>query len=61
MASPHLLWDSGTAYELFLSLVVLYTPADLSVRRAWVAGVRARLSTTCDSLKRFFELGEYEA
>lgn len=61
MASPHLLWDSGTAYDLFLSLVALHKPADLSVRRAWAAGVRARLPTTCDSLKRFFELGEYEA
>jgi hypothetical protein len=33
MASPHLLWDSGTAYDLFLSLVVLHKPADF-VRRA---------------------------
>ena len=43
MASPQLLWDWGTAYDLFLSLVVLHKPADFGVRGAWAAGVRARL------------------
>jgi DNA-binding transcriptional ArsR family regulator len=44
MASPQLLWDWGTGYDLFLSLVVLHKPADFGVRGSWAAGVRARLS-----------------
>ncbi len=43
MTSPRLLWDWGTAYDLFVSLVVLHKPADFGVRGAWAAGVRARL------------------
>lgn len=43
MTSPQLLWDWGTAYDLFLSLVVLHEPAKFGVRGAWAAGVRARL------------------
>lgn len=37
-------WDIGTAYDLFISLEVLHKPADFGVRRAWAAGVRARLA-----------------
>ena len=43
MRSPRLLWDWGTAYDLFVSLEVLHQPADFGVRGAWAAGVRARL------------------
>jgi len=43
MTSPKLLWDWGTAYDLFISLEVLHRPADFGVRGAWAAGVRARL------------------
>jgi DNA-binding transcriptional ArsR family regulator len=43
MATPQLLWDSGTAYDLFMSLEVLHDPAEFGVRGAWAAGVRARL------------------
>jgi DNA-binding transcriptional ArsR family regulator len=43
MTSPQLLWDWGTAYELFTSLEVLHKPAEFGVRAAWAAGVRARL------------------
>jgi DNA-binding transcriptional ArsR family regulator len=43
MTSPQLLWDWGTAYDLFMSLSVLHNPADFGVRPAWAAGVRARL------------------
>ena len=43
MTSPRLLWDWGTAYDLFVSLEVLHQPADFGVRGAWAAGVRARL------------------
>jgi DNA-binding transcriptional ArsR family regulator len=38
-----LYWDWGTAYDLFVSLVVLHDPADFGVRGSWAAGVRARL------------------
>jgi DNA-binding transcriptional ArsR family regulator len=43
MTSPRLYWDWGTAYDLFVSLAVLHEPASFGVRRAWAAGVRARL------------------
>ena len=43
MTSPRLLWDWGTAYDLFVSLEVLHSPAEFGVRGAWAAGVRARL------------------
>jgi DNA-binding transcriptional ArsR family regulator len=38
-----LLWDCGTEYELFTSLVVLHRPVVFGVRPAWAAGVRSRL------------------
>jgi len=38
-----ILWDSGTAYELFASLVVLHRPTVFGLRPAWAAGVRSRL------------------
>ena len=44
MATPHLQFDNGTAYDLFVSLAVLHEPSDFGVRGAWAAGVRARLS-----------------
>jgi DNA-binding transcriptional ArsR family regulator len=46
MTSPRLFWDSGTAYDLFVSLVVLHDPSYFGVRGAWAAGVRARLPTS---------------
>ena len=44
MSAPEVAWDWGTAYDLFMSLVVLHKPAEFGVRGAWAAGVRARLS-----------------
>jgi DNA-binding transcriptional ArsR family regulator len=44
MPLPRLLWDIGTAYDLFVSLQVLHRPADFGVRGSWAAGIRARLS-----------------
>jgi DNA-binding transcriptional ArsR family regulator len=41
--TSQLLWDWGTAYDLFISLEVLHEPAQFGVRGAWAAGVRARL------------------
>jgi DNA-binding transcriptional ArsR family regulator len=43
MVDAQLLWDWGTAYDLFVSLHVLHEPGDFGVRGAWAAGVRARL------------------
>jgi len=43
MPLPRLLWDWGTAYDLFVSLDVLHNPAEYGLRSAWAAGVRARL------------------
>lgn len=43
MRSPRLIWDIGTAYDLFVSLHMLYGPAKYGLRGAWAAGVRSRL------------------
>ncbi|MCB0211638.1 MAG: helix-turn-helix transcriptional regulator [Anaerolineae bacterium] len=40
---PQLLWDIGTAYDLFMSLTVLHDPENFGLRGAWAAGVRSRL------------------
>jgi DNA-binding transcriptional ArsR family regulator len=37
-------WDWGTGYDLFFSLFVLHKPDEFSLRGAWAAGVRSRLS-----------------
>lgn len=39
-------WDIGTAYDLFISLLVLHNPSNFGVRPAWAAGMRQRLPTT---------------
>ena len=39
-----LLWESGTAYDFFISLQVLHQAAAFGLRPAWAAGVRQRLS-----------------
>jgi DNA-binding transcriptional ArsR family regulator len=38
-----LLWDWGTAYELFISLEVLNNPSLYGLRASWAAGVRSRI------------------
>jgi DNA-binding transcriptional ArsR family regulator len=43
MPAPRLSWDLGTAYDLFMSLLVLHEPARYGLRGAWAKGVRARL------------------
>jgi len=40
---PMLFWDSGTAYDFFVSLKVLHEPTSFGVRAAWAAGMRSRL------------------
>ena len=39
-----LLWDLGTAYDLFISLTVLHSPDEYELPGAWAAGMRARLA-----------------
>jgi len=48
--SPRIVWDWGTAYDLFASLHVLHHPGSFGLRGAWAAGVRSRLSTTHRSI-----------
>ncbi len=36
-------FDNGTAYDFFISLVVLHYPGDFGLRPSWAAGVRSRL------------------
>ncbi len=43
---PNLSWDSGTAYDMFLSLQVLHEPSMFGLRAAWAAGMRSRLPVT---------------
>jgi DNA-binding transcriptional ArsR family regulator len=38
-----LLWDIGTAYELFVSLKVLHEPETFGLRASWAAGIRSRI------------------
>ena len=43
MGNPQLIWQVGTAYDMILSLHVLYEPERYGLRGAWAAGVRSRL------------------
>jgi DNA-binding transcriptional ArsR family regulator len=36
-------WDSGTAYDFFISYMVLARPKQFGLRSAWASGMRARL------------------
>lgn len=47
-----LLWDSGTAYEFFISVCVLYNPEHFGLRPAWAAGIRSRIPVL---ERKFFE------
>ena len=57
--APHILWDWGTAYDLFASLDVLHHPEHFGLRGSWAAGVRSRLTSSQrtileDAQKLFF-------
>lgn len=41
---PKLIWDQGSAYDLFVSLRILHQPDTFGLRPSWAAGVRSRLS-----------------
>ncbi len=43
MKHQEILWDWGTAYDLFCSLRVLHEPGHYGLRPSWAAGVRSRL------------------
>lgn len=40
---PELIWEVGTAYDLFISLEVLHRPEEFGLRPSWAAGVRSRV------------------
>ncbi len=40
---PEIIWDRGSAYDLFVSLWILHRPDDFGLRPSWAAGVRSRL------------------
>ena len=42
-SSPAIIWDFGTAYELFISLHVLLAPNLFGIRPSYAASVRARI------------------
>jgi len=47
-------WDSGTAYDFFISLLELHHAADFGLRPYWAAGVRQRLpDSQREVLERF--------
>jgi DNA-binding transcriptional ArsR family regulator len=43
ITAPDILWDFGTAYELFVSLHVMHEPEYFGIRPAYAAGVRSRI------------------
>lgn len=40
---PEIIWDRGSAYDLFTSLIILHQPEAYGLRPSWAAGVRSRL------------------
>ncbi|GAB4265694.1 MAG: hypothetical protein Kow0080_06120 [Candidatus Promineifilaceae bacterium] len=56
MTKTKLLWDYGTAYDMFISLAVLHEPDRYGLRGAWAAGVRSRVpNPERDMLQRWVE------
>ncbi len=41
--APQISWDIGTAYDFFISRIVIHHPEDFGLRASWAAGVRSRL------------------
>lgn len=58
--TPRLAWDIGTAYDFFISLLVLNQPDQYGLRASWAAGVRSRLPAGqrkfLDEVADFFHL-----
>ena len=40
---PNVVWDKGSAYDLFVSLKIIHQPDDFGLRPSWAAGVRSRM------------------
>jgi DNA-binding transcriptional ArsR family regulator len=40
---PSLTWETGTAYDLMMSIEVLHKPEGFGLRPSWAAGVRSRV------------------
>lgn len=40
---PQIIWDKGSAYDLFVSLWIIHHPDEFGLRPSWAAGVRSRL------------------
>jgi DNA-binding transcriptional ArsR family regulator len=40
---PKIIWDKGSAYDLFVSLYIIHRPDEFGLRPSWAAGVRSRL------------------
>jgi DNA-binding transcriptional ArsR family regulator len=40
---PNIIWDKGSAYDLFVSLYIVHRPDQFGLRPSWAAGVRSRL------------------
>jgi len=43
MTQPQIIWDKGSAYDLFVSLWIIHRPDEFGLRPSWAAGVRSRL------------------
>lgn len=57
---PVIIWDKGTAYDLFVSLRVIHKPDEFGLRPSWAAGVRSRipahLRETLDQANKFISI-----
>ena len=52
---PTITWETGTAYDFIISLLVLHHAADFGLRPSWAAGVRQRISSPRrDFLERMY-------
>lgn len=40
---PIIIWEKGSAYDLFVSLQIIHRPEEFGLRPSWAAGVRSRL------------------
>ena len=54
---PEIIWDFGTAYDFFVSLLVLHKPADFGLSSSWAAGMRQRLPARDRELLEMFRFG----
>jgi DNA-binding transcriptional ArsR family regulator len=51
---PTIIWEKGSAYDLFISLTILHQPEEYGLRPYWAAGVRSRIPMPLrDTLENF--------